>query len=200
MAFPDRVALASRNHHKIREIREICADWPVRWITAEDHEGEWPNVEEPHETYLGNALEKARAVSAALGIAALADDSGIEVDALGGAPGPRSARYAGEDASDEQNMKALIGAIAGVPAAGRTARYRCVAAIAWPDGRELHAEGTCEGTLIAKPRGTGGFGYDPIFEPAGWDETMAELTPEQKHRISHRGRAFRALRDLLRTG
>jgi XTP/dITP diphosphohydrolase len=200
VAFPDRVALASRNRHKIREIREICADWPVRWITAEGHEGEWPNVEEPHETYLGNALEKARAVSAALGVAALADDSGIEVDALGGAPGPRSARYAGEDASDEQNMKALIRATAGVPAAGRTARYRCVAAIAWPDGREIHAEGTCEGTLIAKPRGAGGFGYDPIFEPAGWDETMAELTPEQKHRISHRGRAFRALRDLLGTG
>jgi XTP/dITP diphosphohydrolase len=133
-------------------------------------------------------------------VAALADDSGIEVDALGGAPGPRSARYAGDDASDEQNMKALIRATAGVPAAGRTARYRCVAAIAWPDGREVHAEGTCEGTLIAKPRGAGGFGYDPIFEPAGWDETMAELTPEQKHRISHRGRAFRALRDLLGTG
>ena len=200
MAFPDRLVIASRNHHKILEIRDICTDWPVQWITAEDREGEWPDVEEPHETYLDNALEKARAVSAALGMAALADDSGIEVDALGGAPGPRSARYAGEDASDEQNMKALIRATAGVPAAGRTARYRCVAAIAWPDGRELHADGTCEGTLIAKPRGSGGFGYDPIFEPAGWEETMAELTPEQKHRISHRGRAFRAMRDLLDTG
>lgn len=200
MAFPERLAIASRNLHKLREIRAVCGDWPVRWTTAEDHEGEWPDVDEPHDTYLDNALEKARAVSAALGMAALADDSGIEVDALGGAPGPRSARYAGEDATDEQNLKALTRAIAGVPAAGRTARYRCVAAIAWPDGREVHAEGTCEGTLIAEPRGAGGFGYDPIFEPAGWDETMAELTPEQKHRISHRGRALRALRELLAAG
>jgi XTP/dITP diphosphohydrolase len=200
VAFPDRLAIASRNLHKLREIRAICTDWPVAWTTVEDHDGAWPDVEEPHDTYLDNALEKARAVSVALGMAALADDSGIEVDALGGAPGPRSARYAGEAATDEQNLKALTRAIAGVPADGRTARYRCVAAIAWPDGREVHADGTCEGTLIAKPRGTGGFGYDPIFEPAGWDETMAELTPEQKHRISHRGRAFRALRDLRGTG
>ena len=200
MPFPERLAIASRNLHKLREIRAICADWPVRWTTAEDHEGDWPDVEEPHDTYLDNALEKARAVSAALGMAALADDSGIEVDALGGAPGPRSARYAGVDATDEQNLRALTTAIAGVPAAGRTARYRCVAAIAWPDGREVHAEGTCEGTLIAKARGAGGFGYDPIFEPAGWHETMAELTPEQKHRISHRGRALRALHELLTAG
>jgi XTP/dITP diphosphohydrolase len=200
VAFPERLAIASRNLHKLREIRAICSDWPVAWTTVEDHDGAWPDVEEPHDTYLDNALEKARAVSVALGMAALADDSGIEVDALGGAPGPRSARYAGESATDEQNLKALTRAVAGVPADGRTARYRCVAAIAWPDGREMHADGTCEGTLIAKPRGTGGFGYDPIFEPAGWDETMAELTAEQKHRISHRGRAFRALRELLAAG
>jgi XTP/dITP diphosphohydrolase len=200
VAFPERLAIASRNLHKLREIRAICADWPVTWITVEDRAGDWPDVEEPHDTYLDNALEKARAVSASLGMAALADDSGIEVDALGGAPGPRSARYAGESATDEQNLRALIRAIAGVPTDGRTAHYRCVATIAWPDGREVHADGTCEGTLIAKPRGTGGFGYDPIFEPAGWDETMAELIPEQKHRISHRGRAFRALRELLAAG
>jgi XTP/dITP diphosphohydrolase len=200
VAFPERLAIASRNLHKLREIRAICADWPVAWVTVEDHEGDWPDVEEPHDTYLDNALVKARAVSASLGMPALADDSGIEVDALGGAPGPRSARYAGETATDEQNLKALTRAIAGVPGDGRTARYRCVAAVSWPDGREVHAEGTCEGTLIAKPRGTRGFGYDPIFEPAGWDQTMAELTPEQKHRISHRGRALRALRELLAAG
>ena len=200
MAFPDRLAVASRNLHKLLEISAICADWPVTWITVVDHEGEWPDVEEPYDSYLDNALEKARAVSVSLAMPALADDSGIEVDALGGAPGPRSARYAGEDATDEENLKALTRATAGVPADGRTARYRCVAAIAWPDGREMHAEGTCEGTLISKPRGSGGFGYDPIFEPAGWDETMAELTPEQKHRISHRGRALRALRELLAAG
>ena len=140
---------------------------------------------------------KALQVAAALGVPAIADDSGIEVDALGGAPGHRSARYAGEQATDEQNLDALIRAVRGVPAGGRTARYRCVAAIAWPDGKTAHAEGVCEGTLVSKRRGVRGFGYDPIFVPAGWDETMAELTDDQKDRISHRGRAFRALAELL---
>jgi XTP/dITP diphosphohydrolase len=197
LSFPDRIAIASRNPGKIREIRSICSDWPVGWITADEHEGPWPEVEETGQAYLENALLKARAVARTLGVPAVADDSGIEVDALGGAPGPRSARYAGEGASDEENLRMLIRAVAGVPAAGRTARYRCVAAVAWPDGPEAWAEGTSEGTLLSKPRGTGGFGYDPIFVPEGWDRTMAELTLEEKDRISHRGRAFRALRDLL---
>lgn len=197
MTFPGRIAIASRNVHKLREIGRICADWPVAWLTAETHEGPWPEVEEPHDTYLHNAFEKAHAVAQALGVPAIADDSGIEIDALGGAPGPRSARYAGEGATDAQNLQALVRGLRGVPGGGRTARYRCVAAIAWPDGRERHAEGVCEGTLAARPRGEGGFGYDPIFVPEGWDRTMAELTEEEKDRISHRGRAFRALRDLL---
>ncbi len=197
MSFPDPVAIASRNPGKIKEILTICSHWSCEWITAEGREQDWPEIEEDGQSYLDNALLKARAVSRALGVAALADDSGIEVDALGGAPGPRSARFAGEDASDEQNLKMLIRSVAGVPASGRTARYRCVAALVWPDGREVWAEGACEGTLIGKPRGTGGFGYDPIFVPAGWDQTMAELPPEEKDRISHRGRALRALRELL---
>ena len=128
---------------------------------------------------------------------AIADDSGIEVDALGGKPGPRSARYAGDDATDEQNLDAMMQALRGIPAGGRVARYRCVAALAYPDGEVLHTEATCEGTLVTKRRGVRGFGYDPIFVPAGWDETMAELTDEQKDRISHRGRAFRALAATL---
>ena len=197
MSFPDRIAIASGNPGKIREIRSICADWPVEWITADEHEGPWPDVEETGTTYLENARLKARAVAEDVGVLAVADDSGIEVDALGGAPGPRSARYAGEGATDEENLRMLIRAVAGVPAAGRTARYRCVATLAWPNGGEVWAEGTCEGTLLSKPRGTGGFGYDPIFVPAGWDETMAELPAQEKDRISHRGRAFRALRDLV---
>ncbi len=191
--FPRRLVVATRNPHKVREILRICADWPVEWVA---HEG-WPEVEETGETYLDNALLKARAVAAATGDPALADDSGIEVDALGGAPGPRSARYAGEGATDEANLRALLLAVAGVPAAGRTARYRAAAGVAWPDGHEAHGEATCEGALATKPRGRGGFGYDPIFEPAGWDRTMAELAPEEKDRISHRGRALRALRDRL---
>jgi len=198
--LPAELGIASHNPGKIREIRMICADWPVRWITADEDPREWPDVEETGATYLDNALLKGRAVARALGLPVVADDSGIEVDALGGAPGPRSARYAGESATDEQNLHALIAAVRGVPRNGRTARYSCVAALCWPDGREQHVEGTVEGILITKPRGDGGFGYDPIFIPEGWDETMAELSPEQKDRISHRGRAFRALVDLVREG
>jgi XTP/dITP diphosphohydrolase len=196
VSFPARIAIASRNAHKLREIRRICADWPVSWLTVDDHEGPWPDVEEIGNTYEENALLKGRAVAAALGEAALADDSGIEVDALGGRPGPRSARFAGEDASDERNLEELIRATKGVPAPGRTARYRCVAVLAYPDGRTASVEGVCEGVLVSKPRGSGGFGYDPIFVPGGWDRTMAELSDEEKDRISHRGTALRALREV----
>jgi XTP/dITP diphosphohydrolase len=157
-------------------------------------------VEETGSTYLENALLKARAGAGALGEPALADDSGIEVDALGGRPGPRSARFAGEDATDQQNLDELIRALKGIPGSGRTARYRCLAVLAFPDGRELHAEGTCEGTLVGKPRGTQGFGYDPIFVPEGRGETMAQMTDEEKDRISHRGRALRALGETLAAG
>jgi XTP/dITP diphosphohydrolase len=200
VAFPSRIAIASHNAHKLREIGRICADWPVEWLTVENHEGPWPDVEETGSTYLENARLKARAGAAALGDPALADDSGIEVDALGGRPGPRSARFAGEDATDEQNLDALIRALKGVPSAGRTARYRCVGVLAFPDGSEMQAEGICEGILVPRPRGERGFGYDPIFVPGGGDRTMAELGDEEKDRISHRGRAFRALREALDAG
>jgi XTP/dITP diphosphohydrolase len=200
VGFPERLAIATRNPHKLRELGRICADWPVAWMTVETHEGSWPDVEEPHETYADNALIKAREVAAALGVPAIADDSGIEVDALGGAPGPRSARFAGEDATDAENLAKLLEAIATTEPAGRTARYRCVAAIVRPDGAELVAEGMCEGTLVTEPRGIGGFGYDPAFVPVGKDRTMAELADEEKDAISHRGRAFRALRALLSAG
>jgi XTP/dITP diphosphohydrolase len=198
MAFPDTIAIATHNAHKLRELVRICADWPVAWASVGDLDpAAFPDVEETGDTYLENALLKAGAVASASNLPAVADDSGIEVDALGGKPGPRSARLAGDDATDEQNLAALMRALRGIPGAGRSARYRCVAALVFPDGRTLHAEGACEGTLEPKRRGAGGFGYDPIFVPEGWDETMAELTPEQKDRISHRGRAFRALRALL---
>jgi len=194
VTFPARLALATRNPGKIREILSICADWPVEWVTADER---WPDVEETGATYVENALLKARAIADATGEAAVADDSGIEVDALGGAPGPRSARYAGANATDEANLRMLIGAVSGVPAAGRTARYRCVAAAVRPPGEEVWAEGVCEGHLVTRPRGANGFGYDPIFVPAGWERTMAELPAEEKDRISHRGRAFRALRERI---
>jgi XTP/dITP diphosphohydrolase len=191
--LPSRIVLATRNDHKVKEILRICADWPVEWAMDLDI----PSVEETGSTYLENALLKAHGVAKATGEAALSDDSGIEVDAIGGAPGPRSARYAGDAATDGENLRALIRATAGVPAGGRTARYRAVAALAWPDGREVHAEGVCEGLIQSRPSGSGGFGYDPIFVPLGFDRTMAELSPEEKDRISHRGTAFRALRELL---
>jgi XTP/dITP diphosphohydrolase len=195
---PPRIALATRNPHKLRELARICADWPTSWVSVENHDpAAFPDVEETGDTYLDNARLKAVAVAAAIGLPALADDSGIEVDALGGKPGPRSARYAGEHASDEENLRALIQALRGVPAAGRTARYRCVAALAWPEGRFAHVEGVCEGTLRTAMAGSNGFGYDPIFEPVGRDVTMAELADPEKDRISHRGRAFRALREAL---
>jgi XTP/dITP diphosphohydrolase len=199
VAFPEVIAVASRNPGKIREIRTVCAEWPVRWMTSGDQPdaGPWPQVEETGQTYAENAQAKARAVADALHTPALADDSGIEVDALGGGPGPRSARFAGEDATEEENLAKLIEAIAGVPAPDRTARYRCVALLARPSGPEVQAEGVCEGTLLAEPRGTGGFGYDPIFLPRGFDRTMAELAPEEKDRISHRGKALRALGQIL---
>jgi XTP/dITP diphosphohydrolase len=199
MAIPPRIAFATRNAHKIRELIRICADWPVEWTSIQNHDpSAFPDVEETGATYLDNAILKATAVARAIGLPALADDSGIEVDALGGGPGPRSARYAGPDASDERNLAELIRAIRGVPAAGLTGRYRCIAVLApGADAEPLHAEGVCEGTLVTRPRGADGFGYDPIFVPVGWDRTMAELSPEEKDRISHRGRALRSLRELL---
>jgi XTP/dITP diphosphohydrolase len=195
--FPDRLAVASKNAHKLREIARICADWPVSWMTVETTHEPWPDVEEPHDSYLDNALAKAREVATAFGVAALADDSGIEVDALGGAPGPRSARFAGEDATDELNLEALLRAVSDVPKRQRTARYRCIAVVVWPRGREVWAEGVCEGRLDLSPRGKRGFGYDPAFVPEGQRRTMAELEDEEKDRISHRGRALRALRERI---
>ena len=189
-----RVALATRNPGKVIEIRSILADLPIEIVLPDD---DWVAPPEHGETYRENAVEKASSLARHLGMPALADDSGIEVDALDGAPGPRSARFAGANASDEQNLSALIEALRGVPEPSRTARYRCVAALVTVTGGVTTAEGTVEGTLLTEPRGSGGFGYDPIFLPAGEMRTMAELTPDEKDRISHRGRAFRELGPAL---
>jgi len=194
--FPNRVVIATRNPGKIREILRICADWPVAWLTWPD--ASWPDVDETGSTYRENALLKASAAAEATGAAALADDSGIEVDLLGGGPGLRSARFAGEGASDEENLRLLIERVRRAPAEPRSARYRCVALLALPGGEDVSAEATCEGSLVLEPRGDGGFGYDPIFVPTGTRRTMAELPAEEKDAISHRGRAFRSLADRLR--
>ena len=194
--FPDRVVIATRNPGKVREILRICAGWPVAWITFQD--ASWPDVEETGASYRENASLKARAAAEAIGAAGLADDSGIEVDLLDGGPGLRSARFAGEGASDEENLRLLIERVQQAPPEERTARYRCVALLAIPGGEDVSAEATCEGSLVMEPRGTGGFGYDPIFVPVGETRTMAELSPEEKDLISHRGKAFRALGEALR--
>jgi XTP/dITP diphosphohydrolase len=164
---------------------------------AEAGLGEPPEVEETGDTFLANALLKARAYAAWSGLAAVADDSGLEVDALGGAPGVRSARYAGPGASDQANLDKLLAALAGVPPERRTARFRCAAVLVDPGRGEWHAEAAWEGRVLEAPRGSGGFGYDPVFLPDGWDRTSAEVDQATKDAASHRGKAFRALRPAI---
>jgi XTP/dITP diphosphohydrolase len=154
------------------------------------------DIDEQEDTLVGNARLKAAAVCAATGLPAVADDTGLEIDALGGAPGVRTARWGGEPPDDARNRERALRELHG--AASRTARFRTVALVCFPDGRELVAEGTCEGTLAESERGSRGFGYDPLFIPAEGDgRTFAEMTIEEKHRLSHRGRAFRSLALLL---
>jgi XTP/dITP diphosphohydrolase len=190
--------LASANQGKLRELRTILAGLPVELVgLAEAGLGDPPEVEETGDTFLENALLKARAYAGWSGLAAVADDSGLEVDALGGAPGVRSARYAGQGASDQANLDKLLAAMAGVPPERRTARFRCAAVLTDPGGREWHAEASWEGRLLEAPRGSGGFGYDPVFLPDGWELTSAEVDQATKDAASHRGKAFRALRPAI---
>jgi XTP/dITP diphosphohydrolase len=191
-----RVALATKNPGKVREIATILERAP---IALEGPSSSWEPPPEDDPTYRENALTKARSLVQLMDVPCLADDSGIEVDALDGGPGPRSARYSGDDATEEQNLRALIEVVRRTPTDARGARYRCVAVLVTPAGVEHVAEGSVEGALITDPRGTGGFGYDPIFVPLGEERTMAELGPAEKDAISHRGKAFRALIPALRT-
>jgi XTP/dITP diphosphohydrolase len=187
-----RLILATRNAHKLREFREALPDLDIAPLPDDV---ELPP--ETGETFMDNARGKAHAVAEATGMETIADDSGIEASALGGAPGVRSARYAGEDATDEDNLAKLLRE---VPDDGdRRVAYVCALVYARPDGGEEQFEERCTGTLALEPRGAGGFGYDPAFLPddIGDGRTMAELTPEEKHSISHRGRAARAFRAWL---
>ena len=187
----DRAVAASKNPDKIAEMESILT---AAGVVGEMVRGlEWPDVIEDAPTLEGNALLKARRAAEATGLAAVADDTGLEVGALGGAPGVHTARFAGPGAAYEDNTAALLEALA--EAADRSARFRTVAAAVLPDGREIVAEGVLEGRIAARPRGSGGFGYDPVFEAAG--RTLAEMTPEEKNRISHRAEAVRALADAL---
>ena len=188
------IVLATRNPGKISEIEALLPG--VRCAPAASFPG-CPEPEESGRTFEENALIKARAVSRYTGRTALADDSGLEVDALDGAPGVRSARYAGDRASDGENLRRLLDALDGVDEAGRAARFRCVVAVVAPDGGAWTAEGVCEGGILREPRGESGFGYDPVFVPAGYDKTFAELDAGVKNRISHRAMALRRIAEAL---
>ncbi len=188
------LVLATRNDHKLRELREALPGFEIDPLPEEV---ELPP--ETGETFAENALGKARAAQAATGRTAIADDSGIAAYGLGGRPGVRSARYAGEDATDEENLAKLLRAVGTQD--DRRVAYVCSIALVGEDGSESLFEGRCEGVLADQPRGTGGFGYDPAFVPDDTgpedDRTMAELAPEEKHAISHRGRAARRLASHL---
>jgi XTP/dITP diphosphohydrolase len=191
-----RLCIGTTNRGKQRELLELLGDWPGE-IVFPQQLGLALEVAETGQTFAENAAQKARAYARAAGMPALADDSGLEVDALGGAPGVQSARYAGPGASDEDRYRKLLAELEGVPLERRTARFRCAVAVAHPDGRVAIAEGTCEGRIAFAPRGRNGFGYDPVFLVSGRGMTMAELPPEIKNQISHRARALRAARPLL---
>jgi XTP/dITP diphosphohydrolase len=191
-----RIVLATAGRGKIAEIKNILDMPGVSWLTQEAFD-DWPEIVENGPTFQANAEIKARAVAERFDLPALADDSGLEVDALGGRPGVRSARYAGPDASDTDNVAKLLDELDGAPAGQRGARFVAVVVLAWPDGRIQTATGACPGTIATEPRGEGGFGYDPVFIPEGIERTMAELSPSEKNAISHRGRALRVLRGQL---
>jgi len=188
-----KLLVATNNRGKVREYEELLAALPCE-VAFPAQEGIALEVEESGATFEENARLKALAYARASGLPTLADDSGLEVDALGGAPGVRSARYAGPGASDSGRCQKLLDALASVPEGQRTARFRCVVALAWPDGTVRTAEGRCEGQIGWAPRGEHGFGYDPVFIVGGFcGQTMAELVPEVKNRISHRARAVQAM-------
>jgi XTP/dITP diphosphohydrolase len=194
---PDLFLLATRNQGKLREITALAGPEGFRVLSLADFPAA-PEVEETGATFAENALLKARAACRVSGLLTLADDSGLEVDALAGAPGVRSARFAGEEHCDRRNNEKLLAALSRTPAAERTARFRCVMAIVVPTGAEYLTEGVAEGIIAPEPRGTGGFGYDPLFWLPGAGKTMAELAPAEKNRYSHRGQALRRALRLIK--
>lgn len=188
------IVLASSNRGKLAEIRRLLPEW-VRVRTADEAGVTLP--EETGTTFAENAFLKARAAAAQTGLIAIADDSGLEVDILECAPGVRSARFAGEHATDAENNKLLLERLEGIPPEQRTARFRSVVAAVLPGGTELAAEGVISGRIVEIARGSGGFGYDSLFQPTGYNQTMAELTMDEKNRISHRGQALRKVAGQL---
>jgi XTP/dITP diphosphohydrolase len=191
-----KLLVATNNPGKVREYQALLKGLPLT-LTYPAQEGIDIEVEETGSTFAQNARLKATAYARTSGLLTLADDSGLEVDALGGEPGTRSTRYAGQGASDEDRYRLLLSKLEGVPWQQRTARFRCVIAVARPQGEVHSAQGTCEGVIAFEPRGEHGFGYDPVFYVPEHGQTMAELEPEVKNRISHRARAAEGARRIL---
>ena len=191
MTLDRPLVIASRNQGKISEFRELLKDFDIEIKSLEDF-GPLPEVEEDGQTFEDNAVRKARFAAGILGLPALADDSGLVVKALGGLPGVRSARYAGEGADDLENNRKLLEAMRGVK--DREASFVCVIAIAVPRGPALIYEATCNGIITEEMRGSGGFGYDPVFYYPPLGKTFAEMSQEEKNRVSHRGKAMAELR------
>lgn len=194
MAF--RLVVASHNEHKIREIRELTAHLGFE-ILGVGELGGFPPVEEDGDTFQENARKKAVETARLLGEWVLADDSGLEVDALGGAPGVRSARFSGEGKGDQANNQLLLEKLGALPLEERGAQFRCVMALASPNGEVEFSEGVCRGVIGFAPRGSNGFGYDPLFIVPELGKTFAELLPEEKNRISHRSRAMQGMLEIL---
>ncbi|MCF8011299.1 MAG: XTP/dITP diphosphatase [Clostridiales bacterium] len=193
-----RLVLATNNEGKVRELQDMLGTQDFEVVSLKEYPS-IPEVEEDGATFKENAVKKAREISAAVGEWTMADDSGLEVDYLGGAPGVHSARFAGEHGDNEANNKRLLELLEGVPFENRTARFRCVVAVASPGGDVKTAEGSCEGIITGDPRGDEGFGYDPLFYSPEHGKTFAELDRETKNASSHRGRALRGARDFLKS-
>lgn len=195
-AFPSEIVVGSRNKGKLREIKDVLRGMPVKLATLVDYP-DAPEVDETGTSFRENAVIKATTLAKALKMCVLADDSGLEVDALNGEPGVRSARFAGTHGDDEANIRKLLQALARIPLKERSARFRCAIALACPDGPRIVTEGTCDGLIALEPRGTNGFGYDPVFiyPPSGM--TFGEMGSDAKNAVSHRARALAALKDEL---
>lgn len=191
--------LATGNRHKVEEISSMLADLGIVVRLLEEFPGA-PEVVEDGSTYRANALKKARSAAEFTGMPALADDTGLEVDALGGQPGVYAARFAGDGCSFQDNINKLLCLLKGVPAERRGARFVCMLAFVLPSGRELVVEGELLGRIAETQSGSGGFGYDPVFYVPEAGRTLAELTPEEKNRVSHRWRAVEKVRKLIQTG
>jgi XTP/dITP diphosphohydrolase len=192
-----RLVLATRNAAKLEELRRILEPLVPVEVLGLDDVPAYPELPETGATFEENALIKAREAAARTGLPAVADDSGLAVDALNGMPGVLSARWAGHAASDENNLRLVLEQTEDVPDERRGATFVCAAVLVTPDGVERVANGTVTGTLLRAPRGSNGFGYDPVFQPAGETRTTAEMPPAEKDAISHRGKAFRALAPLV---